>query len=92
MSETLVNESRRHFFLRDLNKDVLELEARIGREKRAAKRLLDWESAYETDLLALGPEMLLDTARRIEGITENTDYSKVAKVLAKGFEKGSDER
>ena len=92
MAETLINESRRCFFVRDLKKDFLESEARVSRNNLAARRLQEWECAYETDLLALGPELLIDTARRTEGLQDGADYAKVAKVLAQGFEKASDER
>jgi hypothetical protein len=92
MNETLANESRRRFFSRDSSKAVLEVEASIRREMLAAKRLLEWERAFETDLLALGPEMLMDMAHRMSGVTVDTDYSTVAKELAKGFEKVNDER
>lgn len=92
MGETLINENRRRFFVRDLKKDFLESEARVSRNNIAARRLQEWECAYETDLLALGPELLIDTARRTEGLQEGADYAKVAKVLAQGFEKVSDER
>lgn len=92
MGETLINESRRRFFVRDLKKDFLESEARISRANLAARRLQEWECAYQTDLLALGPELLLDTALRTEGVQEGADYAKVARILAQGFEKASDER
>jgi len=88
----IINEGRRRFFLRVIKQDVVEPAVRIEREIQNAKRRRDWERAYESDLLAFGPDVLADAARRSGVAQEGADYADVAKALARGMKESGDER
>ena len=62
--------------------DRLDPFDRLGRDLRA----------YESDLRAFGPDLLVETARRSGVAKVSADYASVAKALAHGLGRAGHER
>jgi len=83
MTDGTVNLGRRSFFVRAWRENLVEPLAETRRELAEAVRLEEDERVYESELLAFGPDVLEDAARR-SGITAgDADYAQVAKALAR---------
>lgn len=86
MTDGTVDLGRRSFFLRALCQHLAEPLAETRRELEEAVRLEAFERVYETELLAFGPDVLADAARRSGIAAGDADYTRVAQALAQRME------
>ena len=83
MSDSTVNLGRRSFFLRALREHLVEPLTETRRELAEVTHLEAAEKAYESELMAFGPDVLADAARRSGVAAGDADYAGVAKKLAR---------
>ena len=87
-----VDHGRRSFFFRVLREHAIEPLAETHRELAKATRLREQQRVYESELMAFGPDLLADAARRSGVSTADADYADVAKALAEGMKNDASER
>jgi hypothetical protein len=87
-----IDRARRSFFVRALREHLVEPLAETRRELAEADRVEEFERVYESELLAFGPDVLADTARRSGIAARDADYTRVAKALAERMEDDAGER
>jgi hypothetical protein len=86
VNDGAIDRERRNFFSRVLREQLLAPVAEAHRELAKATRLEEFEKVYESELMAFGPDVLADAARRSGIHTDDTDYPQVAKALARRME------
>lgn len=84
MNGGTVDHGRRSFFSRVLREHVIKRLAETRRDLEDAVRLQEQQRVYESELMAFGPDVLADAARRSGVSAGDADYSHVAKALPRG--------
>ncbi len=92
MTGETVDHGRRSLFSRVLREHVIEPLAETRRALAEATRLEDEQRVYEFELMAFGPDVLADAARRSGVSAGDADYTRVAKALAQGTKDDAGER
>ncbi len=92
MTGGTIDRGRRGFFFRVLREHLMEPLAETRRELAEAARLEEFERVYESELMAFGPDVLADTARRSGITTGDADYARVAQALAQRTEDDASDR
>ena len=92
MNGGTVDHGRRSFFSRVLREHVIKPLAETRRDLEDTVRLQEQQRVYESELMAFGPDVLADAARRSGVSTGDADYSHVAKALAQRTNDDAGER
>jgi hypothetical protein len=91
VNDGAIDRGRRSFFSRVLREQLLEPVSQARQELAKVARLEEFEKVYESELMAFGPDVLADAARRSGIDSDGTDYAQVAKALAREMENKADE-